>query len=70
MERLEVCRTIRESSNMDGCLIIAQTALSDFESLKQTSEADFDLHLIKPLDFDSRAPATPKIQVIVAKGFS
>ena len=52
MKGLEACRTIRENSNMDGCFIIAQTAWSDFESREQTAEAGFDLHLVKPLDFD------------------
>jgi len=46
----EACRLIRELPNGDRIFIVALTGWGQEEDRRRSSEAGFDLHLVKPLD--------------------
>jgi CheY-like chemotaxis protein len=46
---LEVCRALRESEATRRARIVALTGWGQAEDRRQTSEAQFDLHLVKPV---------------------
>ena len=46
---LEVCRTLRETEATRSAFIVALTGWGQAEDRRQTSEAQFDLHLVKPV---------------------
>jgi|GEM_PF-2270616 len=52
MEGDEVGRRLRQQLNFRSIPLVAVTAMSDARSLQRTSDAGFDLHLVKPVDPD------------------
>ncbi|UDF05449.1 response regulator [Asticcacaulis sp. AND118] len=51
MDGLTVARTLRADPRTRRCKIIAQTGWGDTAKRRETAEAGFDLHLVKPIDF-------------------
>ncbi|ESQ85611.1 hypothetical protein AEAC466_00120 [Asticcacaulis sp. AC466] len=53
MDGLEVGRALRTMPGLSGIKIIAQTGWGDSQTRRQTAEAGFDLHLVKPVNMDT-----------------
>lgn len=53
MDGLEVARSLRAMSKLDGVLLIALTGYAREEDRQRSQEAGFDAHLIKPLELAS-----------------
>ncbi|MDV6331443.1 response regulator [Asticcacaulis sp. 201] len=52
MDGLEVGKALRAMPGLSGIKIIAQTGWGDSRTRRQTAEAGFDLHLVKPVNMD------------------
>ncbi|ESQ79135.1 response regulator [Asticcacaulis sp. YBE204] len=52
MDGLEVCAALRADPNTAHVKIIAQTGWGDSKMRQRTAEAGFDLHLVKPVNFE------------------
>ena len=50
MSGYEVCRRIREQADGDGMLIVAVTGWGQEEDRRKSEEAQFDGHMVKPVD--------------------
>src|SRR5262249_37427708 len=48
----EVARRLRPEPEMSGVTLVAMTGYGQGEDRKGTQEAGFDLHMVKPIDFD------------------
>ena len=48
----EVCSRIRQQSDGNNLVIIAQTGWGQDEDRQRTHEAGFDYHMVKPVDPD------------------
>lgn len=52
IDGLSVARALRADPRTRRCKIIAQTGWGDAARRRETAEAGFDLHLVKPIDFN------------------
>lgn len=52
IDGLSVARALRIDPRTRRCKIIAQTGWGDSARRRETAEAGFDLHLVKPIDFN------------------
>lgn len=52
MDGLQVCAALRAARETRQVKIIAQTGWGDEAMRRKTAEAGFDLHLVKPVNFD------------------
>jgi DNA-binding response OmpR family regulator len=62
MNGFDVARSLREDATMNGMLLIAVSGYGQDEDRRRTTEAGFDRHFVKPLDFQallSALGATP-----------
>jgi len=48
----EACRRIREQASGRPLQLVALTGWGQDEDRKKTAEAGFDVHLVKPVDYD------------------
>jgi CheY-like chemotaxis protein len=53
MDGFEVARELRKEKSLDGMLLIALTGWGEDEDKKRSLDAGFDLHLVKPVEFDA-----------------
>jgi CheY-like chemotaxis protein len=53
MDGFEVAREIRKDKSLDDILLIALTGWGEDEDKKRSLNAGFDLHLVKPVEFDA-----------------
>jgi CheY-like chemotaxis protein len=52
MDGYEVARRLRQEPAMRRMTLVAMTGYSQDEDRQRTLEAGFNLHLVKPVDFD------------------
>ncbi|WP_298331503.1 response regulator [Asticcacaulis sp.] len=52
IDGLSAARALRADPRTRRCKIIAQTGWGDAARRRETAEAGFDLHLVKPIDFN------------------
>ncbi len=53
MDGYEVARRLRQEPAMSGMALVAMTGYGQEEERRRTQETGFNLHLVKPVDFDS-----------------
>ncbi len=49
----EVARHIRQTPDLNGVLLVAQTGWGQDGDRRLSSDAGFDAHLVKPVDFEA-----------------
>jgi CheY-like chemotaxis protein len=52
MDGFEVCRQLRADFTLSGVRVVAQTGWGDADTRRRATEAGFDHHMTKPVDFD------------------
>ena len=50
MNGYEVARALRAAPETSGCLLVAVSGYGQAEDQRQSQEAGFDRHLVKPVD--------------------